>query len=94
MADSGTAASSCQDGSWGHQPGRKTRVELTSRQVGSPYGYLWWLSTKGMHFADGYGGQYVFVMPSREMVMAVTTTMPRNSAHSLIPRFVVPAILD
>lgn len=36
------------------------------------YGYQWWLMGGGIYAAQGYGGQYVFVIPSKNMVIATT----------------------
>ncbi|MEZ5290689.1 MAG: serine hydrolase [Vicinamibacterales bacterium] len=41
------------------------------------YGYLWWVDELGGRetcFAWGYGGQYVFVVPSLDLVIATTSS--------------------
>jgi CubicO group peptidase (beta-lactamase class C family) len=41
------------------------------------YGYAWWVHELGGHetcFAWGYGGQYVFVVPSLSLVIATTSS--------------------
>ncbi len=39
------------------------------------YGYLWWVNDKGDHpyyFANGYGGQFIVVIPDLELVVVAT----------------------
>ncbi|MBB6669220.1 serine hydrolase domain-containing protein [Cohnella nanjingensis] len=58
----------------------------TYDHVGS-YGYHWWIYTGGTpspvspatFFAMGYGGQYVFVMPERKLVVSFTSNLYRQT---------------
>lgn len=54
----------------------RTRFVATSfNPRGHSYGYLWWNNVFGGHqayFAWGYGGQYVFVIPSLDAVVVIT----------------------
>jgi len=69
---------------------------------GNGYGYGWWTRTaRGVrvHYAWGYGGQFVFLAPSLELVIAMTSDAetPRegghNSAlHRLVDDDIVPAV--
>jgi len=36
------------------------------------YGYQWWLKPSGFYFATGVGGQEVWVLPDRDMVVVMT----------------------
>ena len=53
-----------------------------SRFNDNEYGYGWWLRRAAghpVHFAWGYGGQYVFVVPTHDLVV-VTTSVPNASS--------------
>ncbi|AKU91642.1 serine hydrolase domain-containing protein [Vulgatibacter incomptus] len=40
---------------------------------GLPYGYYWWSSTgRAGFFAWGHGGQYLYVLPEKQLVIALT----------------------
>jgi CubicO group peptidase (beta-lactamase class C family) len=59
----------------------------TSGWSGNAYGYGWWIREAHGHpvyFAWGYGGQFVFVVPSASMVVVATsdpTPERRDGAH-------------
>lgn len=53
------------------------RVYTHSRRHGYGFGYYWWtrrLAGHAVHYAWGYGGQFVFVVPELEMVVVATST--------------------
>ena len=38
------------------------------------YGFLWWIDLeRDGYYANGYGGQYLYVLPGRDLVVVVTT---------------------
>ena len=70
---------------------------------GNRYGYYWWnrtLAGETAYFAWGYGGQFVFVVPRLELVVATTaslTNRPRGVNHNravydLLEDWIIPAI--
>ncbi len=65
---------------------------------GTGYTYQWWLMPMpdGSHipYADGYGGQFIFVIPSLDMVVASTATNFTSSTNirALLNAFVFPAV--
>ncbi len=100
-------------GRWGGRallPADYLRQATTPRHPGgapvfAPYGYLWWLSaerlargqTRGAIMANGYGGQWLYVDPARDAVIAVTArrtpeSAARGQALALIRRDILPAL--
>ena len=70
----------------------------TSPWNGHRYGYHWWTreyeGTK-VHFAWGYGGQFIFVIPARQLVVVATSSLARGrdgrhlgSVHGLVDRII------
>lgn len=58
------------------------RIYTHSRRHGYGFGYYWWtreLAGHPVHYAWGYGGQFIFVVPDLEMVVVATSTnRPEN----------------
>jgi len=78
-----------------------TSYKLTLDSV-YDYGYLWWRRSFGSagqysaYFASGNGGQYIFVVPSADLVV-VFTGGNYNSAlsgqpYEIMNRYVIPAL--
>ena len=61
------------------------------------YGYQWWTDPAlGMYYAAGLYGQYIFVIPDRDIVVAFTSGMSNDAAYpheNLVAQFVLPAEL-
>ena len=68
---------------------------------GNRYGYGWWTrETEGVryHFAWGYGGQFIFIVPDRDLVVVVTSDSEstRDGGHTeaiyaLLESEIIPA---
>lgn len=49
------------------------------------YGYEWWTNFDGpdsVYFAAGYGGQFIFVVPAKNMIIVTGTNAPTSSQES------------
>jgi len=78
-------------------------VRVTRSYRGFNYGYLWWIEEFGglrTHFAWGYGGQFLFIVPSLDLVVVMTSSLSNRpdgvQDHSgrlmrFFDRVVVPA---
>ena len=76
------------------------RPRSTSPWNGHRYGYLWWSDRWGghtAHFAWGYGGQYLVIVPSLDLVAVVTSSQgraPRGHTRRLrdfFDEYLIPA---
>lgn len=59
--------------------------ETYGAQRGTTYGYLWWLAQPPATvaiFAWGHGGQFVYVVPSLDLVVVATTHWPGLTAET------------
>lgn len=76
--------------------------QVTSPWNGYDYGYLWWsreLAGERVHFAWGYGGQFLFVVPGLDATVVATSSLdrPRESGqsrevHRFMGRYVIPVL--
>jgi CubicO group peptidase (beta-lactamase class C family) len=79
----------------------KVHAEST-RERERYYGYGWWIRDLGgyqSHYAWGYGGQFIFVVPELDLVVVITSasdveSRARNlrNAYGLMEDFVIPHI--
>lgn len=70
----------------------------TSPWNGHRYGYMWWTREHAgmkVHFAWGYGGQFIFVVPARQLVIVTTAAINRGrdsrhlgAVHALVDRII------
>jgi CubicO group peptidase (beta-lactamase class C family) len=58
------------------------------------YGYQWWVADSGYYMALGYSGQYIVVVPEKNMVVAFVSDLPESQFYApqqLLDDHIVPA---
>ncbi len=58
------------------------------------YGYQWWVDSSGVYMALGYAGQFIFVVPEKEMVVVFTSDLSERDFYvpqNLLNDFIIPA---
>jgi CubicO group peptidase (beta-lactamase class C family) len=58
------------------------------------YGYQWWVDGSGYFMALGYGGQYIVVVPDRNLIMVATSGLRLQDffvPETLLTRYILPA---
>lgn len=79
--------------------------ESTSKQIDTPdglagkygYGYHWWMNDFGGYSARGFGGQYIFVVPEYDLVVAITSGLVGYDfflPEGLVKNFIVDSISE
>jgi CubicO group peptidase (beta-lactamase class C family) len=58
------------------------------------YGYQWWVDPSGVYMALGYGGQFILVVPDKDMVVVFTSELDEADFYvpqGLLVDFIIPA---
>ena len=61
------------------------------------YGYQWWVDDSGVYLALGYGGQFIFVVPEKEMVVVFTSDLSESDFYlpqELLGDYIIPAAVS
>ena len=61
------------------------------------YGYQWWIDDSGIFIAVGYAGQFIFVVPEKELVVVFSSDL--NDRDFYVPQvllfdYIIPAVIS
>jgi CubicO group peptidase (beta-lactamase class C family) len=73
---------------------QSTSMHIAAGTLQDGYGYQWWIDSSGVYMALGYGGQYIVVVPQRDMVVVFTSDLPESQffvPQELLSDFILPA---
>jgi len=71
-----------------------TRKHISAQTLQAGYGYQWWVQPSGIYMALGYAGQYIVVVPNKEMVVVFASDLPDEHffvPQQLLEEFILPA---
>ena len=74
--------------------GASTREQIASGTLQDGYGYQWWVDDSGLYMALGYAGQFIFVVPDKEMVVVFTSDLSDDLffvPQQLLESIILPA---
>jgi CubicO group peptidase (beta-lactamase class C family) len=74
-------------------------VEVSTRgHIGATlfdqYGYQWWVDSAGFYMAVGYKGQFIFVVPEKNILVVFTSDLPDGNfpiPRGLLQNYIIPA---
>jgi CubicO group peptidase (beta-lactamase class C family) len=72
-----------------------TSHQITAGTLADSYGYQWWVDDN-MFMMQGFGGQFVYVLPARDLVVVFTGALPRQryfTPRSLLSNYIEAAVI-
>lgn len=71
-----------------------TQALIEANTLGPDYGYQWWIESDDYYAAEGYAGQYIFVVPELDMVVVFTSGLNGRyfeAPQDLLDHYIIPA---
>jgi len=71
-----------------------TRKQVSAGTLEDGYGYQWWVAEDGVYLALGYAGQFIFVVPDKDMAVVFVSDLEDEDFYVpqiLLNDFIVPA---
>jgi len=76
----------------------KGRMEGTLDDIyGGMYGYQWWVDPAGYYMAIGFQGQFIFVIPEKNIIAVFTSTLSGEEMPVpglLLTHYILPAVVS
>jgi CubicO group peptidase (beta-lactamase class C family) len=71
-----------------------TRVHVPGAKSNASYGYQCWIPSFGGFSAQGYLGQYMYVLPDKDLIVVFTANLPEfdEQLDSLMKEHILPAV--
>ena len=69
-------------------------AEYISATLEDGYGYQWWVTDSGYYLSLGYAGQFIYVVPERDLVAVFTSDLEErdfNTPQNLLDEYIIPA---
>lgn len=71
-----------------------TSPQINAGTLSDDYGYQWWVDSDGYYMALGYDGQFIFVVPEKNMVVVFTSGGDFPVPETLLNNFILPAAIS
>lgn len=74
-----------------------TRTHVRAETLQEGYGCHWWVAPPQMFLALGYGGQFIFVIPEKDMVVVFTSSLEGRDFYvpqELLDEYILPAVIS
>jgi CubicO group peptidase (beta-lactamase class C family) len=78
---------------WASESVRR-HIEAGGQWLSDGYGYHWWVDGKGYYMALGFGGQFIVVVPERDLILVTTSSLTPQKffePERLLNAYIVPA---
>jgi CubicO group peptidase (beta-lactamase class C family) len=74
---------------------RSSTTHHVNATLSDGYGYQWWVDSEGFYMALGYAGQFIYVVPDKDLVVIFTSDLPENQffvPEELLMEYIVPSV--
>jgi CubicO group peptidase (beta-lactamase class C family) len=76
---------------------RESTRKHISATLEDGYGYQWWVHEAGFYLALGYAGQFIYVLPDKDLIVVFTSDLEESDFYvpqDLLMEYIIPAALS